>query len=144
MPALTADAIVDRVRSVCGSSPFAFVEAVMWADFDRQPETNVDGVFRIPPPHSGSVIGGFGFYEDRTDLLEVWVARKRNGNEDGVRRALLRDVHSLTAAITRDGHVNGGDFGVLDDGRSHEIAADTKQDFATLRLTLPVNYDAQL
>lgn len=140
---MTADVIVDRVRSICCSSPFAFTEAVSWASFNQQPDQNIDQVFRIPPPMSGQVIGGFSFTEDRTDELQIWVARKRNGDYDGVRRALLKDVHSLTAAITRDGLVNSGDYGVLDE-RSHEITEDAGTDYAHLRLTLSVNYDAQL
>jgi hypothetical protein len=81
-------------------------------------------VFRIPPPSSQSVIGGFAFAEDRTDTLQIWVARKRNGDYDAVRRALLRDVHSLTAAIVRDGAVTSGDYDVPDTGRGHAIAED--------------------
>src|SRR5262245_3793292 len=114
--ALTMDAIVDRVRSVCCSSPFAFAEAVSWNTFDLQPETNVDAVFRIPPPASQFVEGGFNFAEDRRDQMQIWVARKTNGNYDTVRRSLLKDVHSLTAAVTRDGLQTLGDYDVPDGG----------------------------
>ena len=144
MAALTADVIVDRVRSVCASDPFTFTETTSWANFDLQPTTNIDAVFRIPPPASLGVIGGFSFTEDRTEALAVWVARKTSGDYDAVRRALLQDVHSLTAAITRDGHIASGDYVVLDEGRSHEISEEAGTEYVTLRLTLPVNYDAQL
>lgn len=142
--ALTMDAIVDRVRSVCVGSPFAFTEAVSWASFDLQPETNADRVFRMPPPASQFVQGGFGFVEDRRDQMQIWVARKTNGNYDAVRRALLQDVHSLTAAVTRDALVTSGDYDVPDGGRGHAITEDRGQTFATLRLTLPIQYEAQL
>jgi hypothetical protein len=141
---MTADQIVDRVRSVCISDPFGFIEAETWASFDLQPDTNVDGVFRIPPTSSQGVIGGFSYTEDRVDSLQVWVARKRNGDYDGVRRTLLKDVHSLTAAIVRDAHVQSGEYGVLDDGREHSISENSSVEYVTLRLTLPVNYEVQL
>lgn len=143
MAALTADVIVDRVRSVCAGSPFWLQEAVTWASFDLQPSQNLDGVFRIPPPVSDGVIGGFQFAEDRTDLLEIWVARRHNQDFATARQTLLRDVHSLTAAIVRDASVASGDYAVPDGGRAHSIEA-PGTDYLTLRLTLPVNYEAQL
>ena len=144
MAALTVDAIVDRVRSLCVGAPFYFTEAVSWDTFDLQPSTNIDAVFRIPPPSSQRAIGGFGYTEDRTDSLQIWVARKRNDDFAAVRRSLGRDVHSLTAAIVRDGLQSGGDYAVLDEGRGHAISAPPGREYVTLRLTLPVNYDAQL
>ena len=145
MSALTLDVIVDRVRSICAGEPFGFGEATSWASFDLQPTTNIDGVFRIPPPQSGGVIGGFDFSEDRTDVLEIWVARKHGGQYDQVRRTLVRDMHSLTAAVVRDGAVASGDYVVPDSGRGHSIAPDGPgKEFVVLRLRLPVNYEAQL
>lgn len=144
MAALTGDVIVDRVRSLVSSDPFNFAEAESWDTFDFQPTTNVDAVFRIPPMRSGTVIGGFAYAEDRTDILQIWVARKVNSDFAGVRRALLRDVHSLTAAITRDGSEQSGDYNVTDEDRGHEIAVEEGAEFATLELTLSINYDSQL
>lgn len=143
MSALTIDTIVDRVRSICSGDPFGFGEAVSWGSFDLQPATNIDSVFRIPPPSSQFVEDQFGFVEDRRDSLQIWVARKRNNDYDGVRRALLRDVHSLTTAVTRDGLVTSGDYHVPGGGRGHSITDDPTKDYVTLRLTLPVQYEAQ-
>lgn len=143
MSALTADVIVDRVRSICASVPFEFIETD-WDTFDRQPATNIDAVFRIPPPKSGTTIGGFAYAEDRTDVLQIWVARKHNQNFVDVRQTLIRDVHSLTAAIVRDGTSTLGDYSVPDDDRSHEFGIDDGSEYVTLALTLPINYDAQL
>lgn len=142
--ALTMDVIVDRVRSIVVGDPFRFVEAESWANFDLQPDSNIDGVFRIPPPSSQFVQGGFAFMEDRRDQMQIWVARKRNGNYDEVRRTLLRDVHSLTSAVTRDGLVTLGDYDVPDGGRGHAITEDAKTEYVTLRLTLPIQFEAQL
>jgi hypothetical protein len=141
---MTADVIVDRVRSVCGGAPFSLVEATAWPDFTRQPDGNIDGVFRIPPMSSQFVNGGFAFYEDRTDSMQIWVARRTNNDYDTVRRTLLKDVHSLTAAIVRDGAITSGDYHIPDGGRGHAIQEDPGHEYVTLRLTLPVNYEAQL
>jgi hypothetical protein len=141
---VTADEIVDRIRSVCASPPFAFVEAIDWDSFDLQPTTNIDGVFRVPPTSSQSVRGGFDFTEDRTDTLQVWVARKHGQDFETARRTLLRDVHSLTAAIVRDAHQVSGEFGVLDEGRGHAIRRDAGAEYLMLALTIPVNYEIQL
>lgn len=142
--ALTADVIVDRVRSVCAGSPFGFVEAVSWNSFDLQPATNDDAVFRIPPPSGVDTFGQFDFVEDRVDLLEIWIARRTNSDYDAVRRALLMDVHSLTASVVRDGAVSSGDYDIPDGGRSHAIQEDRGLEFVTLRLSLPIRYEAQL
>jgi hypothetical protein len=140
MAALTSDEIVDRVRSICASEPFGFTEAVRWDTFENQPTTNIDSVFRVPPPSSQSVTGGFDYTEDRVDVVQIWVARKHQQDYATVRRALLRDMHSLTAAVTRD----SGDYAVLDGGRGHTISPEKGQEYISLRLSLPVNYEVQL
>ena len=144
MAALTADVIVDRVRSVCCTVPFEFTEAQSWATWDQQPSTNDDRVFRIMPPSSQNVLGGFAFAEDRTDSMQIWVARRTQGDYDAVRRALLKDMHSLTSAIVRDGAIVSGDYDIPDAGRGHTIQEDRGMEFVNLRLTLPINYEAQL
>lgn len=145
MPAMTADAIVDRIRSVCIGTPFGLIESPRWDNFDDVPTTAIDGCFRLVPPASQSTSGLFDYAEDRVDVVQIWVARKHKNDYPAVRRALLRDVHSLTAAIVRDAHEDSGDYAVFDGGRGHAISADIAgAEFATLRLSLPVNYEAQL
>jgi hypothetical protein len=143
MAAMTADQIVNRIRSICSGPVFGFQEAVSWVDFDLQPESNIDGVYRIPPMSSQGSLGGFGFYEDRQESVQIWVARKHNGDYAAVRSALSNDVHSLTAAVMRDGHETSGDYAVTDEGRGHAIAEVPDTTYMTMRLTLPINYDAQ-
>lgn len=144
MAAMTVDVIVDRVRSVCARPPFSLKEATTWVDFETTPDQAVDGAFRIMPPSSQRVIGGFSYVEDRTDSLQLWVARKHNQKYDVVRRVLLRDIHSLTSAVVRDAHGVSGDYAIPDSGRGHAIVAPPGKDFVVLRLTLPVNFEAQL
>lgn len=144
MASMTADLIVDRIRSVCAGPAFGFIESQSWTTFELQPTTNLDGVFRVLPAYSQSVSGMFGFAEDRTDSIQIWIARKRNADYDALRRTLLQDMHSLTAAIMRDAFVTSGDYGVFDEGRGHSIQDMPRADYATLRLTLPVNYESQL
>ena len=82
--------------------------------------------------------------EDRTDSLHIW------GGAEAERRLRRRpprlgeDVHSLTASVVRDGAVSSGDYDVKDGGRGHAIQEDRGLEHVTLRLTLPVGYEAQL
>lgn len=144
MPAMTADLIVDRVRSVCAGATFGLIEATGWDSFDLQPTTNIDGVFRVPPPNSQHTVGMYDYAEDRTESLQIWVARKHNSDYSAIRKVLLRDMHSLTAAVVRDAHQQSGDYSVSDGGRGHTILAETGKEYITLRLTLPIRYEAQL
>lgn len=143
MAAMTVDQIVNRIRSICAGPVFGFEEAVSWVDFDLQPDSNIDRVYRIPPPSSQSAVGGFGFREDRTDTVQIWIARKRFGDDNAARQTLSQDVHSLTAAIMRDAHEVSGDYTIPDEGRGHAVDEQIGAAFLTVRFTLAVNYDAQ-
>jgi hypothetical protein len=142
--ALTADVIVDRVRSLCCAPPFEMVEAVTWDSFDLQPAQNANAVFRIMPPSSQRVVGGFDYWEDRTDSMQVWVQLQHKQDHVAARRLALQYVHSLTSAIVRDGTSVSGDYSVPDEGRGHAIVSYPGKDYLALRLTLPINYDSQL
>lgn len=141
---MTGDQIVDRVRSVCLGPDFSLVEAAHWQSFDYQPSQNDDRVVRVPPMASQRTLGQFGFAEDRTDSLQIWLALRHGGDLDATRRALGQYVHSLTAACVRDAFEQSGDYAVLDEGRGHSIVSDPAKEYVMLRLTLPVNYEAQL
>ena len=140
--ATTADVIRDRVASICGSSPFQFVNAVTPFDFDLQPNGQIDQVFRITC-ESDEVIGGMNFSEERTDRVEIWVARKQAGTPDQMYRALLTDASSMRAAVIRDGCQNGGDY-TVPDGTTYAIDHQDGLEYAVLRLTVPVNYEAEV
>jgi hypothetical protein len=143
--ATTLDVIVDRVRSLCIGYPFEFVESARLDRFDWDPAQGFGDVsmFRVEtssqPPRGGSA-----FSEERTDLLTATVGRAINGDYDAARRALLRCSHSLHAAIVRDGAEDSGSYTVPDSGFASRIEADPTASYLTLRLTLPVNYEAQL
>jgi hypothetical protein len=139
--ATTIDALVDRVRSLCCSHPFGFIEAVSSEDFLRQPTGRGDQVFRVKA-RGGAVRGQIGYFEERTDPIEIEWIRAINADYDATRRALLRDVTSLTAAIIRDGHVtSGGEYTVPDSGRTSEMIGQPGASFLAMRLTVPVNYE---
>lgn len=143
--ATTLDVIVDRARSLCVEYPFSYQESARLDRFDWD-AAQVFGdvsVFRIETV-SQPARGGSAFSEERTDLLTVTVGRAVNADYDGVRRALLRASHSLTAAIARDGAVDSGLYTVPDAGFSSRIDADPTAAYLMLRLTLPVNYEGQL
>lgn len=140
----TVDAIGDRVRSLLVGSPFTFVEAQSPFNFDLQPDGSVDQCFRVTDRGAQQIIGGFQYSETRVDLIEVWVARKFDAEPTTARRLLTRDMHSIAAAIVRDGHEDGGDYSVEDAGRAHEIRVEAGAEFAVLQMRVPVNYESQL
>ena len=143
MSATTVEAIRDRVCSLLVTTPFAYVEAVTPFSFDLQPEGVIDQALRIETEF-GDVIGGMGYAETRVDLLRLWVARLHADDPRAVYRTLLTDATSIAAAVVLDGATGGGDYHVPDEGRGWQIQQQPGQAFAVLRLTLPVDYEAQL
>jgi hypothetical protein len=143
MSATTLDVIIDRVRSICVEVPFEYFEVDRFDSFDTLPTGAFDGAFRVEGM-SQLVRGGFNYIEERTDLLTVTVAKAINADAGEIQRELIRASHSLTAAIVRDGAEDSGLYRVSDRGAAKKIAADPKHTYVELRLTLPVNYEAQL
>lgn len=137
---MTSDEIRDRIASVCAGVPFAFTRAQTPFSFDLQPSGAIDEVFRIET-EAGSVIGGFNYSEERTDLMHIWLARKHNAEPEVAYDKLLIDATSLRAAIIRDGCQQSGDYSIPGDGAEASIAREPKSEFAVLRLTVPVNYE---
>lgn len=143
--ATTLDTIIDRVRSLCVSAPFDYTEAARLDRFEWDAaQTFGDlSVFRVEAV-SQQARGGTGFSEERTDLVTVTVGRAVQADYDVARRALTRSSHSLTAAIVRDGAVSSGSYTVPDTGFSSRVESDQTRAYLTLRVTLPINYEAQL
>jgi hypothetical protein len=139
--ATTIDVIRDRIASVCAGIPFQFAEAPTPFDFDLQPTGLIDGSYRLTCEH-GSVIGGFNYSEERTDLVDVWIARKQKADPKTAYRLLTADVSSLRSAIVRDGL--NGDYFVPDDGSGFSVSHEDGQEYAVLKLTIPVNFEAEL
>lgn len=135
--------IADRCASVCASAPFDFTQAGDEFSFTKQPTGNIDQVFRIEAADV-SVIGGFNYTETRLGRLRVFLARKQTPLSQDSARLLKTDAQSLTAAVMHDGITGGGDYDVPDAGRGFDIQHDANKEYAVLRLTLPVNYEAVL
>lgn len=131
-----------RLNSLCADDPFRFTRAVSPFNFDHQPSGQIDQVFRVTA-EADAVIGGFNFSEERTDTVEVWVARRHMGDQSAAYESLLTDVTSLTAAITRDGSTGGGDYCVVDGGTA-QIEHPDGADYSVARLALLVNYESVL
>ncbi len=143
MAASDLNTIRDRVTSLVAASPFSLSLAQSPFDFDTQPSGTIDEAFRVQAEF-GEVIGGSAFTETRVDLLRIWVARLNTDDPKAAYRSLVTDQRSLTAAVVRDGATGGGDYNVPDSGRGWLIEQKPGQEFAVLRLTLPVDYEAQL
>jgi hypothetical protein len=132
------------VRSLLVVEPFRFAESTTPFSFDRSPSGQFrQGLARVDT-RSQRVVGGIRFSEERTDLLEVWVARMHDADPVRAHRSLVRDMSSIRAVVVRDGHQNGGDYAVSDDGAAHELRTQEGWAYSVLRVTLPVNYDMEL
>lgn len=143
MAANTIDAIVSRVDDVLQSEDIGLTRAVTPFTFDKQPSQQADGVYRIET-EGGNTIAGFNYIEDRTDLLIIWVARKLAQDPNAAVSQLRQDAATIRAAIIRDGLDNGGDYHVPDSGGGFSLPPHAGVEFAVLRLTVPVGYEAQV
>ncbi len=143
MSATTLDVIIDRVRSLCVEAPFEYIESVRFDSFDLQPAGAFDGAFRVEGV-SHQERGWYNYMTERTDLLTVTVQKAINDDHDDVRRYLTRTAHSLTSAIVQDGAVASGLYAVADRGQVRKINIEDTDQYAVLRVTLPINYEAQL
>lgn len=133
--------IVGMVRNVAEAAPFALVATETPYSFELQPQTQVDGTYRLLPAAIRSV-GALGLYETRTDTYDLWTAATHDGDVTGTLNRLTTLAHSLTAAVTRDGISR--DYMLVDEGRAVEIRAPQGASYAVLRLTLPLTYAATL
>jgi hypothetical protein len=141
--ATTLDVISNRVSSICGAVPFQFIEAISPFDFAQQPTTQIDQVFRIEYSDT-AVFGGLNYSETRIGQVRIFVARKQKGTPQDAYELLAQDATALIAAVVHDGATGGGDYDVQDQGRGFTIQHDKGQEYAVLRLTLPINYEVEL
>jgi hypothetical protein len=139
---LTEDALVDRVRALLVALPFAYSESPSLETFELQPNT-VEPVFRVQFVASDPR-GGIGFTEEVVGDLIVSVALAIAADYDACRRALTAAGRAVFQAIVTDGTETSGEYGV-EDGRQMDIVHDPPSAaFLTLRLTVPVNFEATL
>lgn len=132
------DTLRDRVTSVCAGDPFGFIPAGTPFNFDLQPSGTIDTAFRITAD-LGAPVGGFNYSEQRTDPMQIWVARKQGADPRETYRQLMTDASSLRAAVIRDSLA--GDYDVPDGGSSAVIQHEAGREYAVLRLTVPINYE---
>lgn len=139
---MSRETILTRIGSICAGAPFNLVEARTWADFDKEPNSRLEGLFRVTVEQQ-ETLGGSSFSEEVTDLFSIWIARKSLADPLATRTRLLTDVGSLRAAIVRDGATGGGDYAVVDGGASL-VDPKPRSDYTVGRLSVPINYEVQL
>lgn len=132
------DVIRDRVTSLCVSDPFGFIPTATPFSFELQPTGTIDTAFRVTAD-MGAVRGWLNYTEERTDPVQIWVARKQTSEPQVTYRQLLTDASALRAAVIRDGL--SGDYDVPDGGASAVIQYEAGKEYAVLRLTVPINYE---
>jgi len=141
--ATTPDVLINRVRSLMVAAPFNYAEAVSSEDFMFQGSGSSDARFRVKIS-GGASIGGFAYSEDRTDVLTFELSRHIAADYVATHNMLVGDCNSVTAAIIRDGHQTSGLYAVPDTGRTWDVVAPAGASYLTLRLTVPLNYEAQV
>lgn len=142
MAANSLELIRDRVTSLVVGEPFVFALSPEPVSFDRVPALALDACCRIEA-EIVSQVGGLTMSSDDTGRVTVWMARKTAAEADATYRRLLVDATSLVGAIVRDGATGGGDYDVPD-GRTATISQRPGDDYAVLRLSVPVRYEAAL
>ncbi len=142
--ATTPLAIRNRLTSLCTSAPFSLTPAITPFDFTKQPSGQIEGVFRITLEGDPKPIGGFNFTEERTDRVDIWIARKQGADAQATYATCLTDAADLRAAIVRDGAQASGEYAVPDAGAGLRIEHEPNAMYAVLRLSLAVNYEVDL
>lgn len=136
---MTSDTLRDRVSSVCAT--LGYLQAQTPFSFELQPSGQIDGVYRVES-RAGTVLGGFNWSEERTDLVSIWIARAHKGTPNEVYRSLSTEVNSVRAAVLRDGIQTSGEYFVPDGDWDWEIQREAGSAFAVLRVQLAANYEA--
>ena len=139
----TLQAIVLRVSSVLASEPFLFVRSQTPFGFELQPNGLLDMTYRVEG-EAGQASGGFRYSETRVDRVNISIARSLDDDPTAALHRLTTDATSIVAAVARDGAQNGGDYDLSDQGRFIRTEHNRGAGFAVMRMTLPIDYEAQL
>lgn len=135
---MTGPDVLTCVRSLVTASPFDLTEAPEPFSFDRVPAQLPTDAVRLELRQVG-VVGGFSWSEERTDDLDLWIARQVDLSDPTATYAgLLTLANSLTSAVAHA--ATAGDFVVLESGRRAEVEQPDGAAYQVLRLTLPVSY----
>jgi hypothetical protein len=143
--ALTETQLTDRVRAVLLASPFQFIEAndPNSFDFNTMGQQAQKEIFRV----QSEVVethGQFSMSEEVVTAVHIWVAKAIASDYDACRRSLETTSRMVVKAIVNDGTRVSGEYDVQDAGRRQDIIGEAGASFMTLRMVLPVNYEAVL
>jgi len=134
----------DRVRLDVSSilRDEGYTEASNQFDFDQQPSTHIDRVFRVRLNRTGTV-PELGLGQIEIHRLECWVARQ-NGGRDPIDacRSLTVDIGRLEARIQQFA-LRGERFNVSDDSPETDIQQPSG-DYVVGMLALDIDFDRDL
>lgn len=141
--ATSPDAILTSIAGVLEASPFLLTRADTPFDFDTQPTGSIEACYRLTI-EGDAVSSGLGAWEERTDRVDVWLARKFGADPTAMYQQLVTDAATIRTAVIAEGAFNGAEYTVPDDGAGMSIEHDAGKEYAVLRLTVPVNYEVSL
>jgi hypothetical protein len=98
---MNISSLIARVGAVAEASPFLLTETDDPFSFDQQPQTAIDGAYRIEA-ELASQQGYLGMACLETWGVTLWTAKRAGRSPGTVRAALTATISSLTAALQRD------------------------------------------
>ncbi len=138
--ASNADIYTAVVALVTGQEDGAYVVALDDFDFDRQPADLIDRSFRVNLNRDGT-LGQLGPAHIEEYALDIWIARRPQGNYSAIRTVLADLLYTLECALYDYPQL----FNVLEEGVVTEIApAADDADFVIAHLGLRIDTDRAL
>jgi hypothetical protein len=102
---MTIETLIARVGVVAEASPFVLTETDDPFSFDQQPQTAMDGCYRVEAELERQE-GYLGMACLETWAVTLWTAKRAGRSPGSVRDGLTVAVSSLTAALHRDALVS--------------------------------------
>lgn len=142
MPATVAPLVLDRINSLVASAPYSFTQAREPFSFDLQPNTNVHQCYAVEMTLARGD-GYLGYNQAELHRVTIWLARLAQSAPHTAQRALITDISSLVASLTREGEIV--DFNADFDEAESEVRHPSDTDpYLIGRLAFVVDFDRAL
>jgi hypothetical protein len=138
---MTIGDLIVRIATVAEASPFNLVETDDPFSFDQQPQSAIEGAYRIEAELKRQE-GYLGMACLETWAITVWAARRAGRSPGTVRDALTVLVSSLTSALNRDA-LASGEYGVAETDGSVAYP-DREAEYLVGRVDALVEFDRAL
>jgi hypothetical protein len=138
---MTISSLITRVGVVAEASPFKLVETDDPFSFDQQPQTAIDGAYRIEAELVRQE-GYLGMHCLETWGVTLWTAKRAGRTPGTVRESLTVAISSLTAALHRDA-LAAADYDVVEVEGDVQYP-DGEAEYLVGRVSAQVEFDRSL